>query len=273
MQIFINETSLNSQYEEKRDFVLALKVFLSSIKKISEIRNNKEVFKSNAFFYCTGLKGTYLETVLKSNPELNACFVQNMQLVNPKSWEKQQIHEVYSKYEFQEIDYVNTSIAELAERKFQNNTLVGFLLNFSNSIFGDSSKIEILKNKIHEISIDCAINPEDIESWLINKKIINPEEIYNENSGLPPLDIQTVLRDSTKFEKTNYPKNNGRSIYRKIGTNELWVVDGAKKHAGSKAHIEVFDETTGKHLGTSLYNEIKINEHFAKKDRSINLGN
>ena len=30
MQIFINETSLNSQYEEKRDFVLALKVFLSS---------------------------------------------------------------------------------------------------------------------------------------------------------------------------------------------------------------------------------------------------
>lgn len=38
-----------------------------------------------------------------------------------------------------------------------------------------------------------------------------------------------------------------------------------KKHAGSKAHIEVFDETTGKHLGTSLYNEIKINEHFAKK--------
>lgn len=74
MQIFINETSLNSQYEEKRDFVLALKVFLSSIKKISEIRNNKEVFKSNAFFYCTGLKGTYLETVLKSNPEFK-CFL------------------------------------------------------------------------------------------------------------------------------------------------------------------------------------------------------
>lgn len=273
MEIFINEASLNNQYAEKIDFIIALKTLLSSIKKISEIKNNKEVFKSDAFFYYTGLKDTHLETILKKNPELNASFVQNLQLVNPKSWEKQKIHESHSKYEFQEINYVNTSVAEFAERKFQNKNFIGFLLNFSNSTFGDSSQIEILKNKIHEISIDCAINPESIENWLIDKKIINPEEIYNENSGIPPLDIQTVLRDNKTFEKTNYPKNNGRSVYRRIGTTELWVVDGAKKHAGSKAHIEVFDETTGKHLGTSLYYEIKINTSFAKKDRSINLRN
>jgi hypothetical protein len=273
MQIFINEVSLNNQYDDARDFKLALKTFLSSIKKISEIGNNKkEVFKSDTFFYYTGLlDGTHLNTMLKSNPELNSSFVQNMQLLNPKKWEDQRIHETNSKYEFQGKDYVNTSIAELAERKFQNKDLVGFLLNFSNSIFGDSSRIEIIRDEKSEVSIDCAIYPENIENWLINNNFINVEDEYDENSGIPPTDRQTVLRDTQTFEKTDYPKNNYRTVYRRIGTNELWAVDGAKRHAGSKAHIEVFDEKTGKHLGTSLYNKIEVNHNFAKKDRSINL--
>jgi hypothetical protein len=52
----------------------------------------------------------------------------------------------------------------------------------------------------------------------------------------------------------------------------LWSVDGWNRHAGSKAHIEVFDENTKKHLGTSLYNQDNLNVEYLEKGRKINLG-
>lgn len=271
MQIFINETSLSAQFCDKTLFFDALKLFLSSVKRISEIKNNKDVFKSNYFFYYTGVKDTYLETLLKENPSLNSVFVQNMQQLNPKSWEKQKNHEDHSTYEYLKKNYTGTSVAELAERRIQDSNLLGFLLNFKDSQFGNISKIQIVKNKINEVDLDCVITPDSIDTWLIDNKYINPNEVYDENSDLPPLDIQTVLRDMTIFEITTYPRNNGRIVYRRKGTNELWVVDSAKKHAGVKEHIEVFDETTTKHLGTSIYNEINLNDKYKKKNRTINL--
>ncbi len=272
MQIFINETSLSAQFCDKTLFFDALKLFLSSVKRISEIKNSKDVFKSNYFFYYTGIKDTYLETLLKENPSLNSVFVQNMQQLNPKSWEKQKTHEDHSTYEYLKENYTGTSVAELAERRIQDSSLLGFLLNFKDSQFGDTPKIQILKNRNDEVDLDCVISPDSIETWLIDNKYINPDEAYDENSNLPPLDIQTVLRDETIFEKTTYPRNNGRVVHRRKGTNELWTVDSAKKHAGVKAHIEVFDETTTIHLGTSLYNEIKLNDKYKKKNRTIDLG-
>lgn len=271
MQIFINETSLNTQFENKHVFFDALKLFLSSIKRIGEIRNDKEILKSNSFFYYTGVKDTYLETLLKENPSLNSAFVQNMQLVNPKNWEKQKIHEDHSTYKFLQDNYTGTSVAELSERKIQKHELLGFLLNFKDSQFGDSPNIQVVKNSNNTISVDCVVSPESIDQWLIDCGFINPNEDYDESSDLPPLDIQTVLRDETIFEKTTYPRNNGRIVYRRKGTHELWTVDSAKKHAGIKAHIEVFDENTTKHLGTSLYNVIQVNDKHKKNDRTINL--
>lgn len=272
MQIFINETSLNSQFEEPAHFFSSLKVFLSSVKRISEIKNNKNIFKSDHLFYYTGIQGTYLETTLKTNRPLNDAFVQNIQLVNPKSWQSQKIHEDQNSYEYKNQDFVGTSVAELSERIILDGNLAGFLLNFSDSQFGNELKIDVLKNKENSIEVDCAITPESIEQWLIDNGYLNPDEVYDEKSGIAPADYQTVLRESAIFEKTNYPRNNGRIVYRKIGSSELWTVDNAPKHAGAKAHIEVFDETTAKHLGTSLYNEINLNTDHKKENRYINKG-
>lgn len=272
MQIFINEASLHEQYRNRYHFLDSFGIFLSSIKRISEIKNKKEVFNSNSLFYCCGLSGEVFQSTIKSNPNLNQAFTLNLQQLNPKSWQSDQKHEAESNYKYKKEDFVTTSVAEIAERKNQDKELTGFLLNFSESKFGDGPTIDVIKDEVETICIDCNITPEDIEQWLIAKKFINPNEKYDEKSGIAPADFQTVLKDDTVFEKTTYPRNNGRIVYRKKGTNELWVVDSALKHAGAKAHIEVFDETTQKHKGTSLYNQINLDDKFKDGKRTINLG-
>lgn len=272
MQIFINESSLHSQYQNKFEFIESIRVFVKSLNMINEYNKEKLVYKGESFFYSFGMKDVYFETALKSDHTLNELFFQNLQKVNPKSWQKDQKHDMASLYEFKNVCYTSTSTAELAERKIQNNALKGLLLNFNNSIFGESEKIEIDKNKIDKISIDCAIGESDIEKWLIDNKLINPNEEYDESSAIAPLDCQTVLKNSDIFEKTKYPNNNGRKIYRKKDNNQLWVVDSSPRHAGNKAHIEIFDENTAKHLGTSLYNKIDLDTKFKKDERTINKG-
>lgn len=272
MQIFINETSLNSQFADDIQFFNSLKIFLSSLNKINEIVNNKSVFKSHYLFYYTGIAGTHFETTLKSNHILNTAFSLNLEKANPQIWQNQQLHDNHSTYTFKDIEYVGTSVAELAERKHQDGTLVGFLLNFSDSHFGNDLKIGVLKNMTDSIVIDCAISSESIEQWLIDSGYIDPNEVYDENSGISPTDHQTVLRDTSIFERTNYPRNKGRVVYRRIGTDELWAVDSDNRHANVKAHIEVFNETTGEHIGTSLYNAVEVRTAFKKRNRRIEIG-
>ncbi|WP_427874053.1 hypothetical protein [Flavobacterium sp. MMS24-S5] len=272
MELFINESSLHGQYNDNNQFFKAFKIFLSSLNKISEIKNHKEIFKSDYFFYFSGIEGIFLESLIKSNPALNQTFAQNLQLLNPKSWQKNQIHIGDCSYEFNKENFVGTTVAEISERSLVTKDFFGFLLNFSESKFGSNDNINVLKNREEKIFIDSVVSSEDIENWLINRGFIIPAEIYDENSRNPPTDYQTVLKDNLIFEKTNYPKNNGRTVYRKKDSSELWVVDSASKHAGSKAHIEVFDEGTRKHLGTSLYNVVKLNTDFKVDNRKIDLG-
>lgn len=272
MQVFINESSLNSQYENKHEFAESIRIFLKTIKVINEYNKEKQVFQSQYFFYSIGLKDTYLETILKSDPSLNALFTQNIQQINPKSWQSNQVHEADSSYEFLKQSYTHTSTAELAERKIQSQDLIALLLNFDKSVFGNSEQIEIDKNNSSKIMIDCVVNDNDIFQWLIKNKLFNPSEKYDEKSRLVPLDFQTVLNDTKLFEITDYPKNNGRFVFRRIDFSELWVVDSSSRHAGSKAHMEVFDEKTGKHKGTSLYNKVDLNSDYKKDNRTINKG-
>lgn len=272
MEIFINEASLHKQYLSRNHFLDAFKLFISSIKRINEITNNKDIFKNKDLYYYCGIEGEVFQSTLKNNPSLNQTLVQNLQKLNPKSWQKDQKHLSSSSYEFNDEDFVNTSVAELSERNIIKKNFSGFLLNFNESKFGEKPTISILKDKSTSIDVDTVITPEDIEGWLISKGFINPAEIYSEASQISPSDFQTVLKNHSVFEKTSFPRNNGRIVYRKKGTSELWVVDNSLRHAGSKAHIEVFNENSKKHLGTSLYNQINLDERYKVENRYIKLG-
>lgn len=272
MQVFINETSLNDQFADKYSFRAAVKNFIDCIEAISNLKQQMAAYNSDHFFYYTAIKGTIFASSLKADPSINEVFNQNMQRVNLKSWQKEQTHSTEDNYLYEEKSYEGTSVAELAERTHQNNGIKGFLLNFSNSQFGELPQINVIKNTDTTILIDCNYTEDSIEAWLINNGYLNPDEIYNEKSKKAPKDYQTVLKDTSKFEKTAYPKNHGRSVYRLIGTNQLWAVDSSPRHSIGKPHIEVFDEITKKHLGTSLYDQISLDVNFKKSDRTIDLG-
>lgn len=273
MQIFINESSLDSQYTNEYDLVTSIKMFLKSINRLSEHKTigQDHFFKSEYLFYSCGFSDTQLGSSLKKNPSINLLFVQNLNKISPKVWQKEQVHDNNSTYEYGLDNYTGYSIAELTERKLRDSELKGLLLNFVNSRFNDLDQLEVVKNKSESTKVDCVTTELDIEKWLIRNSFYDADEDYDINLGLPPRDDQTVLKDKTIFERTSYPKNNGRTVYRRKGHNQLWVVDGSLKHAKSKAHIEVFDETTCKHLGTSLYNKIEVDPEYIGKNRYIRL--
>lgn len=272
MEIFINETSLHGQYANQYTFLESFKIFLSAIKRIGEIKNDKKTFNSNYLFYYCAIEGEVIQSTIKSIPSLNQAFVQNLQILNPSSWQNDQKHDVSCSYSYRDENLVNTTVAEISERSLISDSYSGFVLNFSDSKFGTGTTFQILKDESTAIDVDSVTSQDEVENWLISRGYLNPSEIYDESLGIPPADYQTVLKDSNIFERTNYPRNNGRIVYRRKGTNELWTVDSAMKHAGAKAHIEVFDENSRKHLGTSLYNQININSKFKVDTRTINLG-
>lgn len=270
MQVFINECSIHEQYENHFQFIESVKCFIRSIKYISELKHDKEVFKSDLFFYSKGLKDTHFETSLKKNQSINTLFNENFKLINPKSWDNDLKHKHEDSYVYNKEEYTTTSIAELSERKIIDNSIKGFLLNFTHSIFADKPHIEVLKNNSQPtVVIDCNYDTISIYNWLVENDFIKPSETYDITSKFPPTDKQTVLNNVKAFELTTFKKNKGRNVYRKIGTNQLWCVDSL--HYGCKAHIEIFNEIDCVHLGISLYNEDKINTGKAKPERTISL--
>lgn len=272
MEVFINECSLEGQYANDNVFHESIKLFVKSIQCLINIDKEKQVLKSNYFFDYRGFNGSHLGTSLKSDRSINDLFTLNLQKINPKVWDLNKIHDEKSTYVFNKVDYVTKSVAEIAERERSINEYKGFLLNFKDSSFSTNTSINVIKNKKEIILVDCAHDPISVYNWLVKNECIKPNEKYDESSKIAPADCQTILNDSKLFELTTYPRNNNRKVYKKTGTTELWAVDGWNKHAGNKAHIEVFDENSKKHLGTSLYNENNLNTKYLKKNRTINLG-
>ncbi len=268
MEIFINECSLHGQYQNNYGFNDSIKNFVACLNMISGIDNTK-FYKSRNFYSSSGIEGKHFETCLKAHHSINELFVQNLQIVNPKIWEDKQVHDSSLSYIFKGIDYKNKSVAELAERN-NTNGVEGLLINFENSIFSENHLIDIVKNGKITIIVECIDDTAKTHNWLVENDYLKPDNTYDENSDFPPTDFQSILNDSDIFESTQF-RNQGRKVFKRIDTNELWVVDGSKRHAGQKAHCEIFDETTRKHLGTSLYNEVNLNPKYKKENRFITL--
>lgn len=265
MQVFINEKSLHGQFNA-HTVENAIRTFINTIQTINDYRLDSRVFTTQYFFNFNAINGVHLNSTLAENQELKNTFFQNLR--GASKWEDQRLHTATSSYLSNDINYVDSSIGELAERKIQNGNLKGFLLNFKLSIFEDVGHIDVLKDGTVNVSVDCTKDEDSIMEWLIRNNYINPQEVYNINSRSSPLDHQTVLRDNAVFQGMAI-RNQGRKVYRKVDTDELWVVDNL--HYGTDSHIEVFHRTSGEHLGTSPYNEIRLETKYKVVGRSITL--
>jgi hypothetical protein len=265
MEIFINEKSLSGQYQD-HTLTEGVNTFISAINTINNCKADKNIFTTEYFFNIEAIKGTHLNSILTDNKSLKDSFLLNIK--NAQKWQNSQIHLATDSYVHNKIDYVSSSIAELAERKLRNTTMKGMLLNFTESIFGTLLFIDVLKNKTPTVRLDCSFDEDSVTKWLIREKFINPAAAYEATSKFPPKDYQTVLNNTAMFSLTTFV-NQGRKVYSRIGTDELWVVDN--QHYGASAHIEVFDSSTALHLGTSSINQVLLEAKYKVKKRKINL--
>lgn len=264
MQLFINECSLHEQFCNHTEINSAFLVFIKILNALEKFQD-KHVYKSREMYDRPLTHSVSLAKYLKSNSDIANRFKIALDMNHVELWNKNQLHDPLLTYSYDSNNYSGTSLAEITERKFANNGKY-CLINFKDSDFADLCTIKVIKNNSSEIQIDCIFNDNSTENWLLNNDVLRPE--YNVESNRPPLDNETVLRDESLFKKTHHI-NQGRSVYRRVSYDELWVVDNF--HLGYSAEIEVFKSSTGEHLGTSPINEISLDPSKRKPDRQLDL--
>lgn len=264
VQVFINESSLHGQYKE-HSIEDNIKDFLRTLSFINCQQFKSEVFTTQLFFNVSkAIENQHIGCILERNNTLKKTFFDNIK--NISKWENEQIHDSTACYVYEEEDFVGKSIAELAERKLQNQEIKDVLVNFPESRFENKENIEVYKNKIHNIVLHCSFDEDSILRCFIQHNLIDPNQKYDVNCRYSPRDYQTVLNDSEKFVVTKH-RNQSRKVFERIGHDQLWTVDNL--HYGKDAHIEVFHKVTGEHLGTCPYNEMNIETKYKENGRNL----
>jgi hypothetical protein len=161
----------------------------------------------------------------------------------------------------------DTTLAEVAERKIQDQTKIYLVINFIESCFNDRHpeileccQMTVIKNNddTNLIQLDGIDTKAGLEKWIQCKLLV-----YDSQSNYPPQDEQTVLIDQSRFKKTNYRSLDDRTVYSEIETRKYWYVDNL--HWGLGAHLEVFDQS-GKHIGeANLYGDIDESKQDSSK--------
>lgn len=263
-EIFINERSLHGQFAE-HNIKNVIKNFIAVLKFINSQQFSSDVFTTKLFFNIAyAYKDEHIGGILENDQNLKKIFFDNIR--NVSKWENERIHDPKSTYIYKEENYVESSVAELAERKLVNRNIKDILLNFQDSIFAQSNTINICKNGAIYVSINCSFDEDSISECFVRHGLIDPKSKYNTNSKYPPRDFQTVLRDNSTFALTTY-LNQNRKVYERLNYGQLWTVDNL--HYGTEAHIEVFDKVTGVHLGISQYDKVEVETKYKEKGRNL----
>lgn len=240
IEIFINEVSLQGQYPTKKEFEIALKVLkiiFESINLLKQENINKKTYYTEVLLNRESIKeNNFQASFNKIKDKSLKIAIKNIifNKVNPKDWHPEQIHldsDNFDYFDGQDYEDVkNTSLAEVTERQLTILDSKYLLINFKDSQFkvlhqniNDCFSIHIVKNndEKNKIKLDSTENKTGLENWL-EKNCQLSEFKYDESSSSPPTDNQTILRDSSRFEKIGR-EYDSRSIYREKKNKALLV--------------------------------------------------
>ena len=131
MEIFINELSLEGQFLTDIEFKESIKIFNSIFELINQNIKNKKTYKEDSNIYANyeAIKGSSFNASLNKlkDKSLKTAFINIVfNKSNPKEWRKERLHSTDDLFDYLTIenDFENvcdTSLAEVAERKLQNN--------------------------------------------------------------------------------------------------------------------------------------------------------
>ncbi len=160
MEIFINEMSLHAQYNDNSEFGLAVEEFISIVSEIKRTIRNKSFYKDSNIVF--DREAIINQNFLSSLGKIKDKFFQKafkeiiFDTQEPIDWRTEQKHNSNDIFICELINDIvtNTSLAEVAERKIQNNEQIYVLINFINSVFSKSQRIEIRKNDCENTLVD-----------------------------------------------------------------------------------------------------------------------
>lgn len=268
MEVFVNECSFHEQFQTRKDFKYAVRVFYTVLNELYKKRiQHKTFWDENLFYVYKALRNKVFISSLNSIPDKSLCQalmnILNNKL-NAKDWRQECQHSSSDQFTCDNESVTDTSMAELAERKIQNTDLLGFLVNFPKSKFEKNLLVVIIKNQNTEkpINLDCIEDKDTLENWLESKFQLSTF-VYDYASTVPPTDKQTVLTDTGRFRAISLPFQSGRKVYLELKTNYYWYVDN--RYQGRASHLEVFD-SQGRHIGeASLDGTVNLNKQDLRK--------
>ena len=249
MEVFINELSLQEQYNNIEEFSQAVLIFTKIVSNLNG-SNCKYVFFKKGDFYWNrkAISQTNFSSSIEKirNRDLRSFFkdvVYNK--ANPKNWLDGQIHSYDDNFYSVTLDsnVMGQTLAEISERQTQDTNKKYLLLNFQNSSFSELTNTIIVKNKDKQIELSCVDTIENTVNW-IKENCID----------------KLIVENSERFERTS-KQVKGATIYKEKDTGLYWYLDTLHKN-----HYEVFNPQN-EHLGEA---DLEGNIDKSKKDNSKN---
>lgn len=248
MEIFVNECSLHEQLHERDEFILGFRKFFTILSLFNQRKAAYTLYQHENLF--TMYRITETESLIASLNKLpDKALSQGIKSLlfnrlNVKDWQTSRKHSSEDVFLCLEEIVTDTSMAELAERKLQDTELIGVLINFAQSKFHQLTSVEVAKNDLPSLLIDCLDDHHIVNKWL-DDKLQRERFDYDYASNVTPTDLQTILREHQRFTSTTYFVD-GRRVYKEVATECYWYVDNL--HYGRAAHLEVFTRN-GLHFG------------------------
>ena len=279
MDIFINEWSFQGQFHEKSTFDKAITVLVRLIDCARQAiqRRHGTMWRSHRL---EGVSGTRTQPLVASmnhisNREIREAFRDVVfNKANPVPWETNSLQKQDVSYAWRRQpeappdvheDVSGTSMAELAERQYQDPALDGCLLNLVDSSLSGRTVVTIVRAATTDVRVASFESAKDLKPWLEQVGGVPP---YKEDARTPPRDEQTCLRNKQVFESVTQPAPvQGRQVYRHLTSGRYYYVDNL--HHGAAAHLEVFSKR-GRHEGEAdLDGNLKPNTKDRKKQIDV----
>lgn len=264
MEVFLNERSLHSQFRDLGGVSESLVGVNRVLARIVELKVKKRVFYDPRLYTSLATATRNFSSCLQhiSDKDVIRQFMRLRDRLELTNWRAEQLHAVCS-YVWDGQDFADSSVAELAERSLQRR--VGFLLNFSPSDFPSGHCIDILKDLSDPVTLHSVNSEGDLDQWCKSFPKLGLRQ-FDPTCGRPPLDEETCLLNTGRFQRMQGLRNKERQVYLERRTNLYFCVDSG--HRGEDAHLEVFD-ARGNHIAVASLDGDNINK--AKADPTKNL--
>lgn len=263
MEFFLNETSLNQQFNSIQEFKNAIISMNAIFSLIEEKKKNSVFFQDSWLFqadYMALKEEIFQSSFKKINPHLQLDFKRFLKEgIKAKDWRAERIHSSNDIFTCPILDnfVTDSSLAEVAERKLQTPDIQRVLINFIESKFKNYSQITVFKNDLEKenpIKLDCLDSKQEFEKWFGNEE------------------LELILNDKKRFKKTKFifeKSGKGTPIYKEEQTGNYWYADYF--HKDNKFHFEVFNPQKI-HLGEAdLEGKLIPNSADSKKDGKISV--